>query len=118
MRLRWPFGLKITQLSSRFSVAGQITVDDLSVIAAKGFRNIINNRPDDEVAEQPRSADLAAAAADLGIEFMHIPVVSGSLTNKDVDDFEHACKNLEGRILLFCRSGARSTTLWKLSASR
>ncbi len=116
MRLRWPFGLKITRLSSRFSVAGQITARDLSDIAAKGFRSIVNNRPDGEAAEQPRSDELAAAAAALGLNYVHVPVVSGKMTEIDVDDFNRACENLEGPILLFCRSGARCTTLWKQSA--
>jgi sulfide:quinone oxidoreductase len=108
--------MKITQLSLRFFVSAQITVEDLSIFAAQGFRSIINNRPDNEIAGQPRSADLATAAASLGIEFLHIPVIPGALTYKDVDDFERACTSLEGPILLFCRSGARSTNLWKLSA--
>jgi len=107
--------MKIMQLSSRFFAAAQITVDDVSIIAAQGFTTIVNNRPDSEVEGQPMSDDLAAAAADLGIEFMHIPVVSGSITQKDVDDFTLACNNLEGPILLFCRSGTRSDILWKLS---
>jgi sulfide:quinone oxidoreductase len=111
-------GMKIMQLSSRFFAAAQITVDDLSIIAAQGFRTIVNNRPDGEVEGQPMSDDLAAAAAGLGIEFMHIPVVSGSITQKDVDDFTLACNNLEGPILLFCRSGTRSSILWKLSTDR
>ncbi len=109
-------GMKITQLSSRFYACAQIIADDLIIIAEQGFRSIINNRPDNEVAGQPRSADLAVVAASLGLEFMHIPVDPKFLTNKDVDDFERACMNLEGPILLFCRSGARSTKLWQLSA--
>ncbi len=111
-------GMKIMQLSSQFFVSAQITVDDLSIVAAHGFTTIVNNRPDGEAAGQPMSDDLAAAAADLGIAFMHIPVVSGSITEQDVADFGHACNNLEGPILLFCRSGARSTKLWQLSVNR
>ena len=110
--------MKIMQLSSRVFVSAQIMVDDLSIVAAHGFRTIVNNRPDGEAAGQPMSDDLAAAAADLGIAFMHIPVVSGSITEQDVADFGHACDNLEGPILLFCRSGTRSSILWKLSTER
>jgi sulfide:quinone oxidoreductase len=110
--------MNITQLSSRIFVCAQITVDDIIFVAAQGFTTIVNNRPDGEAAGQPLSVDLAAVAADLGIEFMHMPVISGSITEKDVVDFEHACNNREGPILLFCRSGARSTMLWKLSATR
>jgi len=116
MKFRWPFGLKITQLSSQFSVAGQITADDLGEIAEKGFRSIVNNRPDHEVRWQPRSDDLATAAAELGLVFVHIPIIPGLITENDVADFNSACSDLEGPVLMFCRSGARCTKLWQLSA--
>ncbi len=109
-------GLEITQLSLRFFVCGQITEDDLNIIVEQGFKSIVNNRPDHEVEGQPKSAELAAAAVGLGLEFVHVPVVHGSISSQDVDDLERACKNLEGPILMFCRSGARSATLWKAIA--
>jgi uncharacterized protein (TIGR01244 family) len=108
-------GLKLSQLSSDVFATGQITAGDLRAIVEYGFRSIVNNRPDDEVEEQPKSDDLAATAAALGMDFVHIPVVSRSITEKDVSEFRHACDNLERPILLFCRSGARSTKLWILS---
>ena len=108
-------GLVITQLSSRFHVSAQITVADLFDIAAQGFKSIINNRPDHEAAGQPKSAELSVVAADLGMKLLHIPVDPKFVTNNDVDELNRACEDLEGPILLFCRSGARSTKLWKLS---
>jgi len=108
--------MRIAQLSSRFYATGQITADDLDIIAAKGFRSVVNNRPDDEGgAGQPKSEDLAAAAAELGITYVYVPVVSGRITEKDVEDFRQACIDLGGPILLFCRTGARSSMLWQLS---
>lgn len=108
-------GLVITQLSSRFYVSAQISVADLFDIAEQGFKSIINNRPDHEAARQPKSVELAIVAADLGMKFLHIPVDPNLITNKDVDELDRACVDLESPILLFCRSGARSTKLWKLS---
>lgn len=109
--------MKITQLTSRYFVTGQITRDDLGFIAEQGFKSVINNRPDYESAEQPKSDELAAAAADLGIEYSYVPVVSGQITEKNVGDFRVACDNLRGPVLIFCRTGARSTVLWKLSVN-
>lgn len=106
-------GLEITQLSPRFFVCGQITEDDLNAIAEQGFKSIVNNRPDNEADGQPQSADLAAAATALDMEFVHVPVVYGSISSQDVNDFERVCENLEGPILMFCRTGGRSATLWK-----
>ncbi len=110
-------GVEITQLSSRFFVSAQITKDDLKIIAEQGFRSIINNRPDSEVDGQPESAELAAVAAELRMEFIHLPVVLRSITSQDVNDFKRVCENLEAPILLFCRSGARSAKLWTLSVN-
>lgn len=42
---------------------GQITVDDVAVLARQGYRSIINNRPDGEGGpSQPTSAQIEAAA--------------------------------------------------------
>ena len=109
--------MKISQLTSKYFVTGQITRDDLGFIAEQGFKSIVNNRPDYESAGQPESDELAAAAADLGMEYVYVPVVSGRITEKNVSDFKLACDNLQGPVLLFCRSGARSTMLWQLSTN-
>jgi uncharacterized protein (TIGR01244 family) len=108
--------MKITQLSRRFSVTGQITADDLRAIAKHGFDHIINNRPDDEAAAQPRSDELANAAENLGIEYAHLPVASGRISKENIADFNGISRILGNRVLLFCRSGERSTKLWQLSA--
>ncbi len=107
--------MNIGQLSERFFVTGQITENDLTEIAAKGFKSIVNNRPDDESPGQPKNDDLARVAAGLGMNYVYVPVVSGQITRQDVEDFNRACADLEGPVLLFCRSGARCTVLWQLS---
>lgn len=109
--------MNATQLSERFSAAGQITAEDLSAIAEQGFKSIINNRPDGEGGpDQTNSDDLAVAAAELGLIYLYIPVISGSLTQQNVSDFQQACEGLAGPTLLFCRTGARSTMLWNLAS--
>ncbi len=108
--------MNVVKLSSRFSAAGQITADDLGDIAAEGFKSVMNNRPDGEGGpEQAKSDDLAAAAAELGLAYKYLPVISGSITKQNLDDFERACEKLEGPTLLFCRTGSRSTMLWNLA---
>ena len=107
--------MNIGQLSQRFFVTGQIKAQDLTEIAAQGFRNVINNRPDGEAPDQPKNDDLARVAAELGLNYIYVPVVSGQITRQNVDDFNRACDALEGKILLFCRTGARCTVLWQLS---
>ncbi|MEK7845068.1 MAG: sulfur transferase domain-containing protein [Pseudomonadota bacterium] len=61
----------ITKLDHKLSVAGQISIDDLTEIAAAGYKSIICNRPDYEGgAAQPASEELEAIARSLDINFV------------------------------------------------
>jgi uncharacterized protein (TIGR01244 family) len=109
--------MKAVRLTPNLSVAPQLTEQDLEEAAAAGFRTIINNRPDGEAPDQPRSEALAAAAERLGLDYRHIPVVSGQLSNDQVEAFRAAVTEGQKPSLAFCRTGTRSTTLWALAAS-
>lgn len=109
--------MKIAKLSDAISVAPQLTPEDLEAAAAAGFRMLINNRPDGEAPDQPGSAELSAIAERLGLDYRHIPVVPGQITDEQVADFQAALKEGKGPALAFCRTGTRSTTLWALAAT-
>jgi uncharacterized protein (TIGR01244 family) len=66
---------------------------------------------------QPLSADLAKIAEELGATFLHLPVNPKAITRQIVEEFANACDELERPLLIFCRSGARSTTVWELAES-
>ena len=66
--------MDIKRINDEYSVAGQITVDDLETIASQGFKSIVCHRPDAEVEAQPRFAEIEAAAKALGMDMRHIPV--------------------------------------------
>lgn len=59
--------MKLSKITPFLSVSDQLTEQDLGIAAAQGFKSIINNRPDGEAEDQPRSQDLAAAAERLGL---------------------------------------------------
>ena len=105
--------MRIGQLSERFFFSGQIEPEHVPLLAEHGFRTIVCNRPDGEDWGQPTAQAIAAAAAEHDIEFIHIPVVSGGITPQNVLDFSKQCMDLEGRVLMYCRSGARCATLWE-----
>jgi len=84
-------------------------------MAKQGVRSIMNNRPDGESLGQPLSADLAKIAEELGMTFVHVPIDPRSINRKDVEEFAKACDELERPLLIFCRSGARSTTVWEMA---
>jgi len=107
--------MQIQQLDDGVFVAAQISAADLAIVAKNGIRTVVNNRPDGEVAGQPASDDLANAAANLGLEYVYFPVLTNGITPDNVQGFAAMRDDLEGPVLLFCRSGARSAKLWQLS---
>jgi sulfide:quinone oxidoreductase len=110
--------MQITTLSPTFSVSPQLLAQDLDEVARRGFRMVVNNRPDGEEPGQPVSAELEAAARKLGLDYRHIPVVPGGLTESEAEDFAAACRAARGPVLAFCRTGARSTKLWSAANAR
>ena len=106
--------MRIGQLSEHYFVTGQIEPEHVARLAEQGIRTIVNNRPDGEEWGQPTSGEIAAAAAEHGIEYLHIPVVSGGISLQNIEDFRDRCAGLEPPILMFCRSGARSSMLFQM----
>jgi len=108
----------IRKIDDTLSVAPQISVQDVAEIAKLGFRTLVANRPDREEPGQPAMADIEAAAREHGLEWVFLPVESGTITDQDVDQFAPMIRNAEKPVLAFCRSGTRCTVLWALSAAR
>ena len=107
--------LRVLPLDPDVYATGQLFETDLKLVADQGVKTLVNNRPDGEVGGQPLSADIGAAAEALGMRYVYFPVVSGRITPAEVDAFAELAQDLEKPLLLFCRSGARSTMLWELS---
>ncbi len=96
--------------------AGQLYPENMAEAAAKGFKSIINNRPDMEGGTvQPTSADMQVAAEAAGLTYVAQPVVAGQITEQDVKVFAEHLNALAKPILIFCRSGARSNNLYQLA---
>lgn len=105
--------MEFRQITEDYSVAPQIAVDDVQQIKAAGFRSIISNRPDaEDGAIDHREIEAAARAA--GLEFRYIPVISGQMTQENVDDQAAALDALPRPVLAYCRSGTRCTNLFGL----
>lgn len=107
--------MNLTQLSPQLWVGPQLLPHDLGDVAAAGFRSIINNRPDGEAPDQPRSEELETEARRQGLSYWHIPVVPGQATEKDARAFAAALEAAGGPVVAFCRTGNRSSGLWKMT---
>jgi len=110
--------MRVFELGPQVYVSGQLFEHDVRLMAKQGVRSIMNNRPDGESMGQPLSADLAKIAEELGMTFVHVPIDSRAITKQVVEEFAKACDELERPLLIFCRSGARSTTVWEMAEKK
>ena len=98
-------------------VAPQIDVASVAEAAAQGVTMIINNRPEDESADQVAGDEIAAAAAAAGLGYVAIPITHSGFSQPQVQSMVAALDQAKGRVLAYCRSGTRSTLLWALAES-
>ena len=109
--------MQTNQLDAHTFVGPQISIADMAEIAKLGVRTIVIARPEGEEHGQPTVSDICAAAGAHGINVHQIPVTPGNITAEDVQAFDVAMGDNPHPVLAYCRSGARATTLWALSAT-
>ncbi|MFT3857052.1 MAG: TIGR01244 family sulfur transferase [Aquabacterium sp.] len=91
----------------------QLTPEAMAVAAEAGFKAVMNNRPDMEGGpDQPSSAAIEAAAQAAGLAYVHLPVQGGYQSPEEIARCAELLKTLPRPLLMFCRSGARSTRLY------
>ena len=106
--------LPLRQIADTVCVAPQLTPDAMAELARLGFKSVINNRPDFEHGpDQPTSAAVEAAALAAGLQYRHLPVDGGWQSPEQIAAFAVLLKELPAPVLVFCRSGARSTRLYQ-----
>ena len=105
--------LPIHPLTDNFAVAPQLSPEDMQAVAQAGYKSVIINRPDGEGGdEQPSSEEVMAAAKAAGLVIEYQPVVSGGMTEADVQRFKQLLAQLPAPVLAYCRSGTRCTHLF------
>ncbi|QIK78617.1 TIGR01244 family phosphatase [Sphingomonas piscis] len=102
------------QLDDKTLVSGQILPEQVAGLKSQGITAIVNNRPDDEEPGQPAAAEIKAAAEAAGLSYCHIPIARG-IGPADAEAMRDAINGAEGKVLAFCRSGARSTYAWAVA---
>jgi uncharacterized protein (TIGR01244 family) len=109
---------RFRKLTENVFVCPQLALEDVAAAAASGIAVIVNNRPDGEDPDAPQGADIAAAAAAAGLNYVAIPISHAGFSEPQVDAMIAALEQAEGPILAYCRSGTRSTFLWALAAAK
>ncbi|WP_367105569.1 TIGR01244 family sulfur transferase [uncultured Psychrobacter sp.] len=100
-------------MNHQISITGQITPAQVPMIAENGFKTIINNRPDGEEPNQPTSAEIAAAAEKEGLAYKEISFAGNEMNQSHVERFAEYFNQAEQPILIYCRTGNRSTGLYE-----
>jgi sulfide:quinone oxidoreductase len=98
-----------------YAVAGQLQPEDFKAIADAGFRTVMANRPDGEEAAQPHHEVMRAAAEAAGLSFVYIPVGAAFPVEIAARELSRVLADLPKPMLGYCRSGARSTTVYQLA---
>ncbi len=105
--------LRLYYLSPTLAVAGALAPADFAEVARRGFKTVINNRPDGEEEGQIAAGDAACHAGDAGLAFLHIPAVKHEiLDDRVLEPLAEALATADGPVLLHCRSGLRSAIMW------
>ncbi|WP_457426567.1 TIGR01244 family sulfur transferase [Roseateles sp. P5_E7] len=105
--------LPLQAIAPDICAAPQLTPEAMAEAAAMGFKSVVNNRPDFEHGpDQPTSAAIEEAAKMAGLEYRHLPVAGGYQSPEEIAAFAQLLQELPRPLLVFCRSGARSTRLF------
>lgn len=103
------------QVTDAFWASPQIALEDIAEAKARGFRQIVNNRPEGEADDQVAGDLVEAAAEAAGLAYCAIPVTHAGFSEEQVSAMAQALDHAEGPVLAYCRSGTRSTFLWALA---
>lgn len=105
--------VKIVELEPGIAAAPQLTEADFADLAARGFRTVVDLRPDGESPTQLASAAAADSARQHGLAFRYYPVRGLNITEDDVvDTFTRLLDTLPRPILIYCGTSTRAATLW------
>ena len=108
--------MPMTEIEPGFSVAPQISADDISTAAKDGITAIVCNRPDGEDPGQPTMDEMEKAAHDAGLVFERLPITGGQLPSDYIDRMRSILDHHD-KVLAYCRSGTRCTVLWAAARS-
>ena len=108
------------QLTKDVSVSGQITVADVKAMRDKGFKTIVNMRPDSESPAQAKYPELQSAAQAAGLGYGYIPLKKGApIPSTAAEALDSTLKRLPKPMLLFEETPERPAKVWALAeASR
>ncbi|WP_412057549.1 TIGR01244 family sulfur transferase [Bartonella sp. DGB2] len=109
--------MDLKNINSNIFIGDQIEVFDIEIIAKKGIKTIICNRPDGEEEGQPTFAQIQTAAVKHKIATHYIPITSPFIAPEAITQMRAILENTDSPLLAYCRSGARSSHLYRLATN-
>ncbi len=104
--------MDIREITPRYSVSPQISVEDIPAIVAAGFTCVICNRPDGEIPPSHHADVIAQAAQAAGLSFLINPLTHDTMTADRLDLQRQTLEASDGKVLAYCASGTRCTVAW------
>ena len=105
-------------LTSTVSVTGQMTTSKFQQLIQQGFKSVIVNRPDQETGNNVTVSQLRSIAEKSQVSVIYQPMVSGQLSQANIEEFARYYNELPKPILMVCRSGTRSAALFNQAKSQ
>lgn len=109
--------MDLREITDGYSVSPQMEPADMGLLAERGVRTVICNRPDTENPPPLQAAAMQEAAEAAGLAFVYNPVTGGMLTEANVEEQADAIAGSEGPVVAYCASGNRSTIVWALGVA-
>jgi sulfide:quinone oxidoreductase len=110
--------MQTIQLDSQTFIGSQISLDDITKKNFRNFNAIIIARPEGEDLGQPTFVNIKLIGNGIGVKVYQIPVVSGQITEEDVQAFETLTDKESGPVFIYCRSGYRAASLWAINKAK
>ena len=104
-------------LTPNVSVTGQMTVEKFEKLVQQDFKSVIVNRPDQEIGNMTSASALRNIAEQANLSLIYQPVISGQISQQDVQEFAKYYNSLPKPILLVSKSGNRSKVLFNQARS-
>ena len=105
-------------LTSTVSVTGQMTTNKFQQLMQQGFKSVIVNRPDQEQGNQVKVGQLRSIAEKSQVSVIYQPIMSGQISQANIDELARSYNELPKPILMVCRSGTRSAALFNQAKSQ
>ncbi len=104
--------MPVIEISKKLSISPQPSIEDIRSFRDRGFRTLINNRPDNEDPAQPGTQAEQQEAKHCGLSYAFIPVTADTITEADVRAFQRAVEESDGPVVAHCQTGKRSLSIY------